>query len=748
MIPLMESLVRFALRLLTRTLYRIEFIGAENLPERGPALIVANHITLIDGLFILAATRRPIRFIMDKEWSQKPIARWIFRALRVIPITTTEGPKQIITAIRAAAAALREGEAVGIFAEGEVTRTGQMLPFKAGFEKILRKAPPETVVVPVHLDRLWGSLFSFRGKRFFWKLPRRVFHPITVSIGKPLPKTARAFGVRQAVMELGTDAFPRRRDAQEPLHRGFLRTARRHPFRLALADSTGAERSYRAVVFRSVLLARLLGKRWEGQEMVGILLPPSAAGATVNLAALLAGRVPVNLNYTASAEALRSAAAQAGIRTVVTSRAFLEKVKIEAPGEAVILEDLTAGATPGLKLGALLASLFLPRSLLERFAGRRRAATLDDLATIVFSSGSTGDPKGVMLTHANILSNVDSLTQLYDPAPDDVVLGVLPFFHSFGFTATLWYPLIRGLLAVYHVNPFDALTVGRLVRKYGVTFLLGTPTFFQTYIRRCQPGDLGSIRYAVAGAEKLPDRVAEAFRAKFGIDPLEGYGCTECSPIVAVNSPDFRARGFRQVASKRGRIGHPVPGTSVRILDPDTLAPMPPGQPGLLLVRGPNVMAGYLGRPDLTAKAFLDGWYVTGDIARLEEDGFLQITDRLSRFSKIAGEMVPHGKVEEALQAAVGAQEQVLAVAGVADEKKGERLVVLHVLEPGPLADLQGKLGALGLPNLWVPSAECFHRVEAIPVLGTGKMDLRRVKELAASFEAERTAKRRAGSRR
>lgn len=470
--------------------------------------------------------------------------------------------------------------------------------------------------------------------------------------------------------------------------------------------------------------------------MVGILLPPTAAAATANVAALLSGRIPVNLNYTASAESIRSSAAQCGITTVLTSRAFLERVKIEVPGEAVFLEDLAGELPAAEKIGAFAAAFLFPIPWLERYAGRRGpAARMEDVATVIFSSGSTGEPKGVMLTHAGILSNIEGLTQLYDPSPDDGILGVLPFFHSFGFTGTIWFPLVMGMRAVYHVNPMDARTVGALVREHGITYLLATPTFLQGYTRRCEPGDFGSLRHVVVGAEKLTDRVAEAFREKFGLEPMEGYGCTECSPIVAVNAPDFRARGFRQVAAKRGRIGHPIPGVSVRIVDPETFAARPPGEEGMLLVKGPNVMKGYLGRPDKTAEVIRDGWYVTGDVAKMEEDGFIVITDRLSRFSKIGGEMVPHVKVEEALHAALGASEQVLVVTGVPDEKKGERLAVLHTLPEERAKELVGKLGELGLPNLWLPKPESFHRVEAIPLLGTGKTDLRKVKELALKLE-------------
>jgi acyl-[acyl-carrier-protein]-phospholipid O-acyltransferase/long-chain-fatty-acid--[acyl-carrier-protein] ligase len=381
--------------------------------------------------------------------------------------------------------------------------------------------------------------------------------------------------------------------------------------------------------------------------------------------------------------------------------------------------------------------LFLSWALPYRLLKRALHATprgAEDLATVIFSSGSTGDPKGVMLTHHNIHSNVRQVTQIFMLKGKDKVLGILPFFHSFGFTATLWMPVAHGIGVVFHPNPLDAKSISALVSQYGVTFLVATPTFLQAYMRRCSPEHFGSLLYVLVGAEKLPERLALAFEDLFGIRPLEGYGCTECSPVVAVNGRDFRAPGFRQVGARRGTIGHPLPGVSVRIVDPETSEPLPAGKPGMLMVKGPNVMKGYLGRPDKTAEVLKDGWYITGDIANMEEDGFLTITDRLTRFSKIGGEMVPHIKVEDKLHELAGATEQSFAVAAVPDERKGERLVVLHTLPEEKLAPVLEKLLACDLPALWKPRKDQFFRVEALPYLGTGKLDLRAVKTRASEL--------------
>jgi acyl-[acyl-carrier-protein]-phospholipid O-acyltransferase/long-chain-fatty-acid--[acyl-carrier-protein] ligase len=290
---------------------------------------------------------------------------------------------------------------------------------------------------------------------------------------------------------------------------------------------------------------------------------------------------------------------------------------------------------------------------------------------------------------------------------------------------------VQGVGVVFHPNPLDAQAIGALVEKYRVTFMVATPTFLQSYMRRCTPESFGSLEYVLVGAEKLPERVALAFEDQFGIRPLEGYGCTECSPIVTVSGRDFRAPGFRQVASRRGKIGHPLPGVSVRIVDIESGQPVPPGTSGMLLVKGPNVMRGYLGKPVKTAEVLRNGWYTTGDIAMMEEDGFLTITDRLSRFSKIGGEMVPHIRIEEKLNELAATSEQVFAVTAVPDEKKGERIMVIHTLTEAKLAPVLEHFAQCDLPALWKPKPNQFVHVDAIPVLGTGKTDLRAVNALA-----------------
>jgi len=461
--------------------------------------------------------------------------------------------------------------------------------------------------------------------------------------------------------------------------------------------------------------------------MVGVLLPASIGGALANVALLLAGKVPVNLNFTASREALASAIDQCGIKTVLTSRVFLAKAKLEELPGMVFLEEVLPQISPLQKAWAAVVAFALPARLLQAlYRGHRKP---DDLATVIFSSGSTGAPKGIMLSHHNVLSNIEGLGQVFWLSQHDRMMGVLPFFHAFGFTGTLWMPLTSGFGVVYHANPLDGKTIGEMVARHKATILISTPTFCGAYLRQCTPEQFASLRYVVVGAEKLRETLVATFKQKFSLDLLEGYGCTEMSPVVSVNTPDVEHYTLHQEGLRLGTVGHPIPGVAVKIVDPDTYQPLPPGQEGLLLVKGPSRMLGYLGQPEKTAEALRDGWYITGDIASIDDDGFIRITDRLSRFSKLGGEMVPHIKIEETINAILG--EPACVVTSIPDEQKGERLICLYAKPGLPPDDLWAKLSQTDLPKLWLPKRESLYPIESLPLLGSGKIDLRKAKAIA-----------------
>jgi acyl-[acyl-carrier-protein]-phospholipid O-acyltransferase/long-chain-fatty-acid--[acyl-carrier-protein] ligase len=634
---------------------------------------------------------------------------------------------------------LAKGDAVCIFAEGGITRTGILLPFHRGLEQILKRTPAP--VIPVCLDHVWGSIFSYRGGRFLWKWPQKLPYPVTVSFGQPLPPTVQVTEVRQAIQKLSADSAVARRNERRPVHQQFLRMAARHPFRACLIDplQNGKVYRYGEVLAGAGIFARLLQPLVSQDEMVGIWLPPSTGGTFANITLAFLGKVPVNLNYTLTSQAVQSALRQCNIRHVITSRRFVDKVALEADGvELIYLEDFRPRVSQVWRLRAFVAVLLLPAVILERWVYRLGRHRLDDLATVIFSSGSTGEPKGVMLTHSNLAANVESVIQAIDPRPSDRVLGILPFFHSFGFTVTLWLPLQVGASVLYHADPRQAKETGELCRTYRATILLTTPTFLRFCLKRCEPGDFTTLRILMCGAERLPLTLAQEFKEKFGIAPLEGYGCTELSPVAVANVPDWQEGSVHQVGNKPGTIGQPIPGVAARIVDPDTFASVPPGGEGLLLIYGANVMKGYLNRPDLTAQVIRDGWYVTGDMAKFDEDGFIVITGRLARFSKIGGEMVPLQRIEDELQGLVGTSERMFVVTAIPDPRRGERLVVLHIpLNGADKHQLCEQLGSKGLPNLWLPSERDFFQVAELPLLGSGKLDLKKAKELALELAAK-----------
>jgi len=727
-------LLRFILWCLASTFYRIQVMGRDNIPDKGGALFVANHTSYVDALMILASTDRHVRFLMYKGIYDSPFVRPLARLMGVIPIAADQSPREMVKSLRTATAALEAGEVVCIFAEGQITRTGQLLPFRKGFEHIVKGV--DAPIIPVHLGNVWGSIFSFSGGRFLWKIPTKIPYPGTVSYGAPLPSDSSATVVRRAIQELGTEAFAAKRYAL--LHRTFARRARRHPFTQAIADGLTPKMSYLKTLAASLVLARKLKNALVGETMVGMLLPPSVGGALVNVALQWLGKIPVNLNYTASAGSLESACRQCNINRVISSEVFLEKVKMDSPRPTILMERLRTEITLWNRCVGFLWAACLPSVLIERLLGAPGGRSQDDLATVVFSSGSEGEPKGVMLTHRNLASNIEATLQVFPHDPNDGIMGVLPFFHSMGFMGTLWLPLTSGTRAVYHPTPLDARAIGGLIYKHKTTFFMSTSTLLQGFIRQCPPEHLSSLKYIVCGAEKLADRVREACKEKFGIEPIEGYGATECSPLVSLNVPNFRVPGFFQRGTKTGTIGHPIPGVSVRIVNLADGAYLGANESGMMLVEGPNVMRGYIGKPEKTASVLRDGWYETGDIASVDEDGFITITGRLSRFSKIAGEMIPHGKVEESLHQLLGLTEQALAVVGMPDEKKGEKLVVLHTLDEDQMGVLQEKLKQSDLPNLWIPDPSAFRRIDAIPMLGSGKMDLRGLKTLAEQLEEDR----------
>jgi acyl-[acyl-carrier-protein]-phospholipid O-acyltransferase/long-chain-fatty-acid--[acyl-carrier-protein] ligase len=733
LIVLPDFLIRFMVLLVTKGIYRIKTTGLDNVPADGGALLVSNHVTWVDALLITATQQRRVRFLMGRDAYESRWLRPVFKLMKAIPISPKDGAHQLAESLKDARAALDDGYLVCIFAEGAMTRNGNMRAFRQGLERIVEGS--NHPIIPVFVGNAWGSIFSYCNGKLFASFPKIVPYRVSVTFGPAMPATSTASEVRCAVLELSSRQFDLEKSRHHTLPAMFVRTARVHWRRKAIADTTGKSLTFGRTLAAAIALADELEESLQGQEKVGLLLPSSVGGALANIAVALSGRVMVNLNFTSSAESIRSAIRQCEIKTVISSRAFIEKLeKFEVPEGTVYLEDIMPRITGGARFVALLKAMFMPVELFEHY----RRMKPDDLATVIFSSGSTGEPKGVMLSHHNIISNLEAFRLIIRFTKNDSMVGILPFFHSFGFTTTLWCPLVTGFRAMYHSNPLEGAKIAEIVRENRLTILLTTPTFLLAYIRRAKKEDFASLRVVIAGAEKLKLRTADAFEERFGVRPEEGYGATELSPVAAVSLPDVEVDGIRQIGTKEGSIGHPIPGCAVRIVDPVDGRRLKVGEQGVVMIKGPNVMMGYLKNPEKTAEVLQDGWYNTGDVGRMDEDGFVFLTDRLSRFSKIGGEMVPHVAIEEKYHQALNTANQVVYVTSAPDEKKGEQLIVFFTPEAGDAEKLAKIAAESDLPNLWKPRKENHIPVAAFPTLGSGKMDQKQLREMAKEVAMKR----------
>jgi len=514
----------------------------------------------------------------------------------------------------------------------------------------------------------------------------------------------------------------------------FIKRCREKGTKTKISDSTGITLSGYDLLIRTLVVKRILERMLAPDEKcVGVLLPPTVPGAVTNFALTLGNRVAVNLNYTVSESIINNCVEQAGIRRIITSSRAIEKFGLKPKAEMIFLEDLKEKAVVADKVAAVMGARILPQFMVERSL-KLHQRTQEDLLTYIFTSGSTGNPKGVPLTMLNVASNIQGFDRFIRVLEKDNFLGVLPFFHSFGFTVTLWGAMTLPSSACYHFNPLEPRQIGKLVEANKTTVVLGTPTFVRTYARRIEPEQFKTVEVVVVGAEKMPLELFDIFEKQFGVRPIEGYGATETSPVACVNLPPSRATTPDPSAGVReGSVGKPIPGVTVRVVSLDDGALLETNQSGMLQISGPNIMSGYLGQPELSAKVLKDGWYITGDLGYIDDDGFVFVTGRQSRFSKIGGEMVPHIQIEEAITQFVGDNEGEISVAvtSVPDEKKGERLIVLHTEISKTPAQITKALSELGLPNLFIPSQDSFIKVEAIPILGTGKLDLRGLQQMA-----------------
>ncbi len=721
-------------RAVVACLYRVRTRGWEHVPATGGVLIVANHLSYVDPVLIQLACRRRLRFVGSEEVRRSGgFFDWAFRMSGAIPIA----PHQALDSTRRITAALEAGEAVCVFVEGQISRTGQLLAVRRGFELMARRA--QVPVVAAYHDGIWGSIFSVSGNRLFFKRPRLTLTDVFVAWAPPIPPDqASPERLRTTLLDLGGAAFEERPVLRRHLASECVRSLARRPGHVAIIDRTADRREIKAaqLLAAASALSRHL-RHTVPEKRIGIVLPPGGGSTIANLAVLCAGKVPVNLNFTAGKASVEASLRIAGIRTVISAKAMREKVPMFPwPERTVDLrEEIALAGGKRAMLPWLLAAWILPNQALPRLLGLPRAGDREE-AGLLFTSGSSGEPKGVVLTHRNILANCAQLSSLSVLPDTATLLACLPIFHSFGFTITLWYPLIWGCRVVTVPSPLEPRRIVDAIRDEQATVLVGAPTFLRPIFKKAEPGELRTIDLVVSGAERLPRDLYDATLEKHHIEILQGYGLTETSPVSSVNQPHpplLTQTSEPQIGKRLGSVGRLLPGMTARIVDPDSFAERPFSEQGMILLRGANVFGGYLDDPEKTRGAFRDGWFVTGDLGRFDDDGFLSIEGRLSRFSKIGGEMVPHGTVEQAIADAFKLEQNEgpqVVVTGVPDAQKGESLIVITSSDL-TAESVRDQLQAAGLPALWIPRVVV--RVEKIPVLGSGKLDLKACQRLARS---------------
>src|SRR5437588_4402605 len=560
-----ERILHFLGRPLVKIFYRVHPLGLEHLPKGG-FLLLPNHITWVDAIVLQLACPRPIRYVIDQGFYRKPLLNPFLRTVGCIPIDVRHSR----SAIRAATEKLAAGEIVCLFPEGQLTRSGTLLRLRRGYELIAQHANAR--VVPVWLDRLWGSIFSFQGGRFFTKLPREIPYRVTVAFGKPIDANAADIAtVREELLKLGEFCYSRRPSLDRHLAEACVRGLKRKRLRTAVIDGMDhSELSRAKLLGAAIALGRHLRKEFSDPR-IAIVLPASKGSMVANLAVTLAGKVPVDLNFSMGRAANEFCCRRAELRVAISATAFMERVKDFPWPERVLKLD---ESLPQLKSRILfwwMMSIFCPARLLIRLLEIPKKGGLAE-ATLLFTSGSTGDPKGVVLSHRNIVGNVSQFRELLDARKEDAILASLPFFHSFGATVTLWYPLIEGVRIVTYPTPLEVAKNAALIDKYKLTLLLATPTFLRGYLKKADPQQLHSLRLVITGAEKLPLDLAKAFEERFNQRVFEGYGLTETSPVVSVNLPEPEAKPGEQVqpSSRLGSVGKMAPGIAAEIREPET----------------------------------------------------------------------------------------------------------------------------------------------------------------------------------
>ena len=707
------------LSILFRAFYRVEVTGRENIAKAGDnAIIALNHVSFLDAALALSILDKEPVFAIDHGIAQRWWVKPFLRLTRAMPLDPARplATRSLINAVKA-------GESLVIFPEGRLTVTGSLMKVYDGVGMIAEKSGAK--VVPVRIEGLEATIFSRLTRaqvrrRWFPKVRVTILEPVSLTVPEELKGRARRQAAGTALYQVMSDLIFRTTDIERSVFDAVAEAARRHGMgRVAVEDPLTGTLSYKRLLIGAEVLGRKLAPLAGKGEAIGVMLPNANGAAVTILGLISAARVPAMINFTAGATNIAAACAAAQIRTIVTSRAFVEKGRmgplveaLQADVRIVYLEDVRTTVSTADKLKAL----WNHGKPIEASDGQDRAA-------ILFTSGSEGTPKGVVLSHANMLANAAQAAARIDFGRQDKVFNVLPVFHSFGLTVGLVLPLVSGVPVYLYPSPLHYRMVPELVYGSNATILFGTDTFLAGYARAAHPYDLRSLRYILAGAEPVKEATRRTYMEKFGLRILEGYGVTETAPVLAINTPMF---------NRFGTVGRIMPGMEARL---ETVPGVEEG--GRLHVRGPNIMLGYLRaeNPGLLEPP-AEGWHDTGDIVTIDKDGFIAIKGRAKRFAKIAGEMVSLAAIEAF--AAELWPDALSAVASLPDARKGERLVLVTQKQGASRAEFQAFAKAKGASELMVPAEVMV--VPAVPVLGSGKLDFagvtRLVKERAATATA------------
>ena len=629
-----QSLIRYLLGLLFRGAYHIRVEGFHNIPSQGAVLMLGNHISWLDWAIIQIASPRPIRFVMHRAIYQRWYLKWFFKLFGVIPIARGHSKASLEQVNQL----LKRGEVVCLFPEGSISRTGHLGRFKRGFERTVDGV--DGIILPFYLRGLWGSRLS-RSSQPQDQLHTRVRRDIIIAFGEPLPINSRAEEVKRAVFELSIDAWRCYTDSLPPLPLAWIQRVKKSGRSICLTDGVNGTRLNRTqALTRAICYARRI--RQSGPEQhIGLLLPTSPDGLLVNMAVLLAGKTLVNLPVSDKLQGIETTMNKAGIQQIYTTRAFIETLKgrgldltsVFKQTSVHYLDEMQDKISLTERLLVSLSLRLLPSSLIYRLFGT--PVKTGQAAAVVFTCKQQ-ELQGVVLSHLNIMSNIKQVSDVLDTRREDVAMATLPLSRAYGLTVTGLLPLIEGIHAVTYPDPTDVLNIARAIAKHKASLYCSMPSLLKCYLDHpnVHPLMLQSLRLVVAGAEPADRAALEAFSQHFGKTVYEGYGTTETTPVASVNIPDRLAMDDMQVqlGSKRGSVGMPLPGSSIRIVDPDTLENLPINQDGLILIGGNQVMAGYLDDPAQTHQVIIeqDGkrWYITGDIGHLDSDGFLTLATR------------------------------------------------------------------------------------------------------------------------